>query len=77
MENSMQRILVVVNGPLLKAGVPSVVLAIVRNLKTICTFDVILTSKDEGFYDNEFLSLGGSGLPPVFVPTSELVKTVS
>lgn len=59
MENSMQRILVVVNGPLLKAGVPSVVLAIVRNLKTICTFDVILTSKDEGFYDNEFLSLGG------------------
>lgn len=54
-----QKVLFVVNHELDKAGVPTVIMNIVRSLKAEFTFDVLMFTKTEGYYDEEFLSYGG------------------
>lgn len=55
-----KRVLLVINSPLINAGVPNVVLEIVRHLKDSFDFDILQYSTDEGVYDKEFLSYGGT-----------------
>jgi len=53
------RVLLVVGSPLLNAGVPNVIMSIVRQLYSKYTFDVLCLSEEEGYYDAEFQSYGG------------------
>ncbi len=55
----MKNILMVIGSSLVNAGVPGVVMKIVRSLHTVCSFDVIVGSSAPGYYDDEFLSYGG------------------
>ena len=55
----MKRVLFVINSNLVNAGVPNVLMQIVRKLKDFYEFDVIVGSSDKGYYDDEFLSYGG------------------
>lgn len=55
----MKRVLIVVGTHLVNAGVPNVVMNIVRSLKDKCSFDVVVGGSKEGYYDQEFLSYGG------------------
>lgn len=52
-------ILLIVGSNLCEAGVPGVIMYIVRNLYTKYTFDVLCFDEEEGFFDKEFLSYGG------------------
>lgn len=54
-----KRALMVIGTSLQNAGVPNVVMTIVRNLSTSYVFDVLVLSNDVGFYDAEFLRYGG------------------
>lgn len=58
--DSMLRVLLVIGSSLVNAGVPNVVMKIVRSLKTKCIFDIIVGSSNPGYYDEEFLSYGGN-----------------
>lgn len=55
----MKRVLFVINLNLDNAGVPNVLMQIVRKLKDFYEFDVIVGSSAKGYYDDEFLSYGG------------------
>ena len=54
-----KRILLVSSGKLDQSGVPSVIMAAVRTLSDVCTFDLLLTTDAEGYYDREFRQYGG------------------
>ncbi len=57
-----KRVLMSFYTPMLQAGVPHVIMEIVRNLHDKYTFDLLLNEVDKsqvGFYDEEFLSYGG------------------
>ena len=52
-------ILLVVGSNLCEAGVPSVIMQLVRKLHDRYIFDVLCFNDEEGYFDNEFLSYGG------------------
>ena len=57
-----KRVLMSFYTPMLQAGVPHVMMEIIRNLHDKYTFDLLLNEVDKsqvGFYDEEFLSYGG------------------
>ena len=54
-----RNILLVINSDLINAGVPNVVMTIVRNLSEKFTFDIITYHSKKGQYDAEFESYGG------------------
>ena len=54
-----KKILFVANHELDKAGVPTVMMNIVRSLSESHTFDILLFSPNSGYFDDEFLSRGG------------------
>ena len=54
-----KRILIIADSNLSNSGVPMVFMSIVRALKDEFLFDVIITSEDDMFYKDEFLSYGG------------------
>ena len=55
----MKKVLFVIGSSLVNAGVPNVVMKIVRALHREYMFDVIVGDIKEGFFDREFLSYGG------------------
>ena len=55
----MKRVLFVINSNLDNAGVPNVLMQIVRKLKEEFVFDIVVGNSAKGFYDDEFLSYGG------------------
>ena len=55
----MLNVLLVIGSSLVNAGVPNVVMKIVRSLHTKCCFDIIVGNTTNGYYDEEFLSYGG------------------
>lgn len=55
----MKRVLFVVNSNLDNAGVPNVLMQIVRKLKEEFVFDIVVGNSAKGFFDDEFLSYGG------------------
>lgn len=59
MLSDKKRVLMVVNSPLVNAGVPNVVMKIVRELHDRFIFDVLTYTDEKGFFDEEFLSYGG------------------
>lgn len=54
-----KRVLLVINSDLINAGVPNVVMTIVRQLSDRFAFDVVTYHSKEGQYDAEFESYGG------------------
>lgn len=66
-----KRVLMVINSPLVNAGVPNVVMNIVRNLCNEFIFDVITYSNDKGYFEEEFLSYGGKIYPVSLIEYSE------
>lgn len=54
-----KRILIIADSDLSNSGVPMVFMSIVRALKDECDFDVIISSDEDMFYKQEFLSYGG------------------
>ena len=52
-------ILFVISSALTNGGVAAVTMKIVDSLKEECQFDIIVTGKQAGFYDEKFLSYGG------------------
>lgn len=54
-----KRVLLIVNSDMVNAGVPNVVMTLVRNLSDRFSFDVVTYHNGEGQYDSEFESLGG------------------
>ncbi len=54
-----KRVLLIVNSDLINAGVPNVVMTIVRNLSDRFFFDVVTYHGTKGQYDDEFKSYGG------------------
>ena len=55
-----ERILLVSCFSLSSGGVQTVIMNIVRHLSHRYTFDIILFTKEKGYYDDEFLSYGGN-----------------
>ena len=55
----MKKILLVAGNGLGKAGVPTFIMNIVRNLHDRYTIDILLFTKDIRYYDKEFESYGG------------------
>lgn len=55
----LKRVLLIIGTPLLNAGVPNVVMAIVRELSKKYTFDVLCLAEGEGYHDKEFRTYGG------------------
>lgn len=58
--NKKKCVLLVINSALIKAGVPNVVMTIVRNLSDYFTFDIVTYNDENGDYDLEFVSYGGN-----------------
>ena len=56
----MKRVLLVIGAPLENAGVPNVVMKIVRMLHNEFIFDILVGKSQSGCYDEEFLSYGGN-----------------
>lgn len=56
----MKRVLLVIGSPLENAGVPNVVMKIVRTLHNEFLFDVLVGNSKPGYFDEEFLSYGGN-----------------
>ena len=54
-----KRVLLISSGGLDKSGVPSVIMSIVRGMSEECTFDILLHTDKEGYFEQEFLSCGG------------------
>lgn len=54
-----KNVLFVINSELANAGVPNVVMQIVRNLHEVCQFDIVLGNAKQGYFDEEFESFGG------------------
>ncbi len=57
--SSKKRILLISCGGLGNGGVQAVIMNIVRNLKEEMSFDIVLTTNDRRYYDDEFESYGG------------------
>lgn len=55
-----KRVLMVINSDLIFAGVPNVVMEIIRNSYALYDFDIITYHYEEGKYDDEFRSYGGN-----------------
>jgi len=54
-----KNVLLVINSDLVNAGVPNVVMVIVRNLSKYFNFDIVVYHNQDGQYDDEFKSYGG------------------
>ena len=54
-----EKILLIAQEGLNKGGVQTVIMSIVRNLSHKYQFDIVLFTKEQRFYDNEFLEYGG------------------
>ena len=54
-----EKVLLVSSGGLDKSGVPSVLMTIVQNLHERFTFDILVHTDEEGFFEKQFLSYGG------------------
>lgn len=54
-----KRVLLICGSELCNAGVPNVIMTIVRGLRTSYDFDILCLSEKSGNYDNEFSSYGG------------------
>ena len=54
----MKRVLIVADNGLGRAGVPAVIMTVIRGLKNECQFDLVLFTKEERHYDAEVLSYG-------------------
>ena len=59
----LKKVLLVINSDLVSAGVPYVVMTIVRSLHKKITFDIVTYHKGKGIYDEEFKSYGGEIYP--------------
>lgn len=55
----MKNVLLIVGTSLVNAGVPNVIMNIVRFLYKKISFDIIVGSSEPGYFDEEFLSYGG------------------
>lgn len=55
-----KRVLLIIGSPLLNAGVPNVVMNIVRELHSEYRFDVLCLTEGQGYHDKEFRSYGGT-----------------
>lgn len=55
-----KKVLFVVGSELANAGVPNVIMQIVRRLHDDFTFDVVVANSTAGYYDEEFKSYGGN-----------------
>ena len=55
-----KKVLFVVGSELANAGVPNVIMQIVRQLHGDFTFDVVVANSTAGYYDEEFKSYGGN-----------------
>lgn len=55
----MKKILLVLGTPLRNAGVPNVLMQIVRQLSGEYHFDVLVCGEEDEYYDKEFCSFGG------------------
>lgn len=53
-----KRVLIVIENALDIGGVQNVVMCMVRNLYTEIDFDIVVSNKNKGYYDEEFLSYG-------------------
>lgn len=53
-----KRVLIVIENALDIGGVQNVVMCMVRQLHTVIDFDIVVTNKKKGYYDEEFLSYG-------------------
>lgn len=56
----MKRVLLVINSNLVNAGVPNVLMKIIRNLYKNYHFDILVGNSKPGYFDKEFESFGGS-----------------
>ena len=54
-----KRVLIVASGGLDKSGVPSVIMTIVRQLRQEYAFDILLSARNVGYFEQEFLDCGG------------------
>ena len=54
-----KRVLIVASGGLDKSGVPTVIMTIVRALREDFTFDILLGTREEGFFEPEYRQYGG------------------
>lgn len=54
-----KKVLFVIGTPLKNAGVPNVVMQIVRALQEQYQFDVLVCGEESGYFDEEFCSFGG------------------
>ena len=54
-----KRVLIVASGGLDKSGVPTVMMTIVRALQEDFTFDILLGTREEGYFEPEFRQYGG------------------
>ena len=55
----MKKVLIVIGSALVNAGVPNVVMKVVRLLHNKYKFDIVVGSSIPGYFDQEFLSYGG------------------
>lgn len=55
----MKKVLIVIGSALVNAGVPNVVMKVVRLLHNEYKFDIVVGSSIPGYFDKEFLSYGG------------------
>ena len=53
-----KRVLIVIENALDIGGVQNVVMCMVRQLHNVIDFDIVVTNKKKGYYDEEFLSYG-------------------
>ena len=54
-----KRVLIVTSGGLDKSGVPTVIMTIVRALREDFDFDILLGTREEGYFEPEFWQYGG------------------
>lgn len=54
-----KRVLIVASGGLDKSGVPTVIMTIVRALREDFDFDILLGTREEGYFEPEFRQYGG------------------
>ena len=54
-----KRVLLVASGGLDKSGVPTVIMTIVRALREDYNFDILLGTREEGYFEPEFRQYGG------------------
>lgn len=56
----MKKVLLIANYSLNKGGIQTVIMDIVRSLYNRFTFDIVLFTEEKGYFEEEFLSYGGT-----------------